>query len=382
MAAAGDVIAGKYRLVEPFGGASEATVWLAEHTSLQTPVAVKFVQRARGEIATKRFLAEAKAAGAVRHPNVVGILDFGATEGGEPYMVLEFLEGETLRARLDRDPPMSAGAIVDAAVQALSGLAAVHDRQIVHRDVRPANVFLVDEADGRVVKLLDFGVSKSFASATASALTMEGDVLGSPQYISPEQLRGDRELDGRADLFSIGVILYEGLAGHCPFEGSSFREIVRSRGGGDPPPLASLRSELAALSEVVARAMAREREQRFDDARSMRQALLEAASSVAEEVMRAPGPARGSLRGTPAPRVRARPPGPAPARRSPLVPALVIVGLIAIAAVAVQLGFPGGWASLLGLAPRLDDPGVSGAITPVDGGTVEALPAEPAPPRE
>ncbi|MCZ7681812.1 MAG: GNAT family N-acetyltransferase [Sandaracinaceae bacterium] len=134
---AGDVLADKYRLIAPLGDPAKGTVWKAEHTTLQTPVAVKFVQRARGEVATKRFLAEAKAAGAVRHQNVVGIIDFGATDEGEPYMILEHLEGETLRARLDRDPPLSAGEVVHIAVHALSGLAAVHDSDIVHRDLRP-----------------------------------------------------------------------------------------------------------------------------------------------------------------------------------------------------------------------------------------------------
>ncbi len=382
MPSAGDVLADKYRLIAPLGDTAKRTVWKAEHTTLQTPVAVKFVQRARGEVATKRFLAEAKAAGAVRHQNVVGIIDFGATDEGEPYMILEHLEGETLRARLDRDPPLSAGEIVHIAVHALSGLAAVHDSDIVHRDLRPENVFLVEESDGRIAKLLDFGVSKSLASDGSPTLTMEGDVLGSPHYISPEQLRGDRDLDARADLYSAGVILYEALAGHRPYPGATFREVVRRRAE-DAPELATVRPELAPLSAVIARAMARERGERFEDARAMRQALLEAAEEVAPEAMRAPGPARGSLTSVRPPSELARP-AEAPARssRAGAIVGVAIALLVAGAAV-VQLAVPGGWPVVLGLEPSPEDPGVSGAITPVDGGTVEELaPDEPAPPRE
>ncbi|HEY8430638.1 MAG TPA: serine/threonine-protein kinase [Sandaracinaceae bacterium] len=372
MPAAGDLIADKYRLVAPLGDASKATVWLAEHTMLQTPVAVKFVPRTRGEVAVKRFLAEAKAAGSVRHQHVVDIIDFGATDKGEPYMVLEFLRGETLRARLDREPPLSPDAVVHIGVHVLSGLAAVHDAGIVHRDVRPENVFLVEEADGQIAKLLDFGVSKSLSAEGATTLTMEGDVLGSPLYVSPEQLRGDRDLDARADLFSVGVVLYEALVGHRPYDGSSFREVVRERNA-EVPPVAAFFPALAPLSEVVARAMARDRDARFEDARSMRAALLEAASAVDAEVMQAPGPARGSLRR------RAPAPAPSPeagaaARPSGAGKVAVIAGLAVVALGAVvQLAVPGGWPVLLGLSPRLDNPGVSGAIAPVDGGTVERL---------
>lgn len=369
MVAQDELIAGKYRLVEPLG--TTETVWKAIHETLQTAVAVKLVHRARGEDATKRFLAEAKAAGAVRHHNVVDIIDFGTTESGEPYMVLEYLVGETLRQRLVREPPPSATEIADIVAHALSGLAAVHASGIVHRDLRPENIFLVAEADGAFAKLLDFGVSKLVGGdAERSALTLDGQVLGAPEYIAPEQAGGSRDVDARADLFSAGVILYEALIGRGPFEGQTFRDLLL-RDASTVPRVAALRPELGtALSDVIARAMAHDREDRFPDARTMRQALLEALVTIDPEVRDAPGPARGSIA---LPRASAVAQAPkSPARKRSMLPIAIGGGALVIAAgaIAVQLAVTGGWPALLGLARPADNPGAIGEIAPPDGGIV------------
>src|SRR6185369_7268774 len=149
----------------------------------------------------ERFLNEAKVAASIRHRNVVDILDFGVTDAGEAYMVLEYLHGESLADRMARPPALNLGEIVNVAVLTLSGLSAVHTAGVVHRDIKPENVFLVEDEDGWYPKLLDFGVSKQQQTegSIARPLTQEGMLVGTPQYMAPEQARGLRDVDARAD---------------------------------------------------------------------------------------------------------------------------------------------------------------------------------------
>ncbi len=284
----GTVLGEKYRLESPVGEGGMATVWLARHLTLDRPVAVKFVHIAGdpGDV-RERFLREARVAAAVRHRHVVDILDFGATDEGRSYMVMEYLEGETLRERLDRAPPLPVGDAVRIVARSLSGLAAVHDAGIVHRDIKPGNIFLVRDADGIFPKLLDFGVSRAAATLEVESVLPSTDnaITGTPQYMAPEQARGMRDIDHRADLYGMGVVLYEALTGKPPFDCEQIGDLIMMILTMDPVPLAELRPDLGEpLSRVIARALARERGARFHDAREMRQALLDAAARTALEL--------------------------------------------------------------------------------------------------
>ena len=252
-----------------------ASVWRAEHLTLGSPVAVKFVAAIGVDSKTlaDRFVQEARVAASVRHRNVVEILDFGV-EQQVPYMVMEFLEGESLADRIDREELLPIADVAYITSLLLRGLAVVHDAGIVHRDLKPENVFLVSDADGMFPKLLDFGVSRKLGSAN---LTQQGMLVGTPHYMSPEQARGMRDLDPRTDLYSLGVIMYEALTGTLPFDTENPGDLIIMVNNEEPAPIAQLRPELpGGLAAVVEQAMAKDRKARFQTAREMRTALTEA----------------------------------------------------------------------------------------------------------
>ncbi|MCC6876226.1 MAG: protein kinase [Sandaracinaceae bacterium] len=273
-ATAGVVLGGKYRLDEPIARGGMARVWRATHVTLGSPVAVKFIERVDTDRAdtTERFLREARVAASVRHKNVVDIIDFGVVSAGgydEPYMVMELLEGKALDHLLG-ERALSTGEAVELTLQILNGLDAVHRAGIVHRDMKPANVFVSEDQDGLFARLLDFGISLE-SDGPASA---ERVVVGTPEYMSPEQAFGD-PLDARSDLYSVGVILYEMLSGLVPFEDPDPKKVIDLVATSSPPPLAQVRSDIPQLCGLVDRALARSPADRFEDARAMRRALLE-----------------------------------------------------------------------------------------------------------
>ena len=290
-AATGDVVGGRYRLDHPIGRGGSATIWRAVHLDLNRPVAVKFLSIAGTDSTAvrERFLREARIAAAVRHRNVVDITDFGTGDDGRPFMVMELLEGESLAARMNRDPYFAIPDVIRIGARTLSGLGAVHDAGIVHRDLKPENVFLVEDADGRYPKLLDFGISRSLEEHLESVVPTHDNVLaGTPQYMSPEQARGVRDVDARADLWSVGVLLYEMLTGKLPYDDENPGDLIVKVLTEDPVPLERLRPDLSEhLATVVGRAMAKDRTQRFVSAREMRQALLAAATATAADMRRA-----------------------------------------------------------------------------------------------
>ena len=280
----GTLVAGRYRLQALIGEGGMARVWRAYDETLARSVAVKFLfvrEDRDGQTTIDRFLREARIAAAVRHPNVVDILDFGTSEG-RPYMVMELLEGESLEDRLQREPAMTLEELLRAIAGALDGLAAVHRAGIVHRDLKPSNLFLLQTDDDSPPrpKLLDFGVSRDTdpGSGRRSALTTtDGYLVGTPEYMSPEQARGLSDIDWRTDLYSVGVILYEGLTGRLPFNAQAVGDLIIEIVGGGAPTVFEVREELGeALSNVVAQAMRIKREERFQSAREMKDALLEA----------------------------------------------------------------------------------------------------------
>src|SRR5271170_5295118 len=219
----GEVLAGKYRLDALLGAGGMGEVYRAENTGLGRSVAIKLLREEHGETAevVMRFLREAQAANIVRHPNVVDILDIGQAEDGTPFIVQEFLEGEDLAAyahshggRLGVD---EAVALLTPVVDAV---AFAHERNVLHRDLKPENIFLARTANGVVPKLLDFGISR-IMTAEEQRMTATGMSIGTPAYMSPEQIRADKVIDARSDVWSLGVILYEVLVGALPFQSSS-----------------------------------------------------------------------------------------------------------------------------------------------------------------
>ncbi len=269
---------GRYRLVREIGQGGMATIWEAEHMTLGSPVAVKFLYTSgpKADEMVGRFMREARVAASVRHRNVIEITDFGLAEDEKtPYMVMELLEGESLADRLDRQRVVDPRFATQIVWLALRGLAAVHDAGIVHRDLKPENIFLVTDSDGTYPKILDFGVSREAADDTN--ITREGILIGTPAYMSPEQARGLRDLDPRTDLYSMGVILYELLAGQLPFESENPGDLIVMITRDRPAALNTLRPDLPqGLYGWIERTMAKDRDERFHDAREMRWALAEA----------------------------------------------------------------------------------------------------------
>lgn len=298
----GLIVGHKYRLEEPIGHGGMATVWRARHTTLDRAVAVKFLEAvgSSSETLAARFLQEAKLAATLRHRHVVDIVDFGVHGGRQPYMVMELLEGQSLADRYDDGPTVSDWELLEIVCMTLSGLAAVHDAGIVHRDVKPENIFLVEDADGVFPKLLDFGISRGFEPKRGPRMTRTGAVVGTPQYMAPEQARGLRDVDGRADLWSVAVVLYEGLAGEVPFDSENPGDVLIMVATEDAVPLAHLRPDLPReLTDLVERGLKRNRVERFGEARDMRDALLAVLQAGNVEGGRPPPHVLKSTFGTP-----------------------------------------------------------------------------------
>jgi serine/threonine protein kinase len=232
----GLLVGGKYRLLRVLGEGSMGSVWAARNEMTERDVALKLILDRNPEYRA-RMLREARACGRVAHRNVVEVYDVGQTDAGEPFLVMQLLTGEALNQRLRREKPLPAPIAAHVACEIARGLGAAHRAGIVHRDLKPANIFLHEPADADevIVKVVDFGVSKLTTDEDSSA-TSTGVVLGSPAYMSPEQARGERNLDARSDLWALGVMLFEMLVGHRPFRGETPYMVVNAVLG-DPIPL-------------------------------------------------------------------------------------------------------------------------------------------------
>jgi serine/threonine-protein kinase len=274
----GEVLSGKYKLLRAIGRGAMGVVYEAEHLLLERPCAIKLLHASAGDDRQqqRRLRREALRAGGVVHEHVVSVLDYERDAGGTPYLVMELLRGETLRALSRRLGPLPAPRAVDLAVQIARGLGAVHARGIVHRDLKPHNVFVTRRADGRDwVKLLDFGVARAPAPDDSLGSTAQGALVGTLRYMAPEQVGDPRAVDARADLYALGVVLYELLAGRAAFAADDMQAVVQQVLAGRPAPLAQLRPDLpGALLRCVERAMALEPAARFASARELAAALL------------------------------------------------------------------------------------------------------------
>jgi serine/threonine-protein kinase len=281
----GELIGERYRLEELIGSGGMGDVFRARDTLLERAVALKLVDvgdpRRREEIA-KNFLREARISAAIAHRNVVQILDFGTHGGTIPFIVMELLEGESLADVLGRGERLSFDWIAALVQQLLEGLAAAHDAGVVHRDLKPENIYLVRSRSGVYPKILDFGISKlTDSQGAAHVTTTQGHVVGTPAYMSPEQARGVKIIDKRTDLYSMGVVLYELLSGEMPFFSENPGDVMVMIVTKPERPLTERVPGLPkALSDVVACAMAKKPDDRFDDARSMQEALREASETL------------------------------------------------------------------------------------------------------
>jgi serine/threonine-protein kinase len=275
----GTVIGGKYKIIGHLGTGGMGAVFEAENTVLRRRVAVKVVNPSGAVDALVRLQREAQLIAAVNHPNICDVYDVGAMPDGSPFIVLELLVGETLAQKIRREGPMAAREASDVFSQFLSGVHAAHGAKIVHRDLKPQNVFLAERVGcAPIVKVMDFGLAKDLSGERGKTITRRGVMVGTPQYMAPEQLRGER-VDVRADIFSSAIILFEALTGRHPFAAESRADVQARILRDDPTSLASLRPDLPpAVSSVVAQALAKDREGRFSSAHAMLLALSHAFS--------------------------------------------------------------------------------------------------------
>ena len=261
----GDVVAGKYELQRPIARGGMGAVWAAQNQHTERRVAIKFMlpELATSPDTIQRFFREAKASARIDHPSIVDVLDLGTLDDNTPFMVMEFLEGRSMEEIIDREPlaPILAAALM---LDVSHALAAAHSAGIVHRDLKPANIIIAKKGDALVPKILDFGISKITSSIGNDVrMTRTGAVLGSPAYMSPEQARGRTDIDGRADIWAIGVILYEAISGKLPFNGENYNQIMMAITLDPPTPIAQVVPMIDAdFAAIIEACLQKDRDQR------------------------------------------------------------------------------------------------------------------------
>ncbi|HQY64094.1 MAG TPA: serine/threonine-protein kinase, partial [Polyangiaceae bacterium] len=278
----GQLVTPSLRIVQRLGAGGMGSVWIADHLTLHTQVVVKImsVELANKPEAVARFKAEASAAAKVKSPHVVQMLDHGIAEDGSPYIVMELLEGADLRSFF-RAGSLNRKQIVSVVIQVAKALGKAHESGVIHRDIKPGNIFLCTGDGDHFVKILDFGIAKLNFPGDDGGHTQTGMMIGSPPFMSPEQLRGDKALDHRADLWSLAVVLFQGLTKKRPFEGDSVAELAVAIHTPPPPRASALDPTLPpALDEWFAKAFAQQPKDRFQSARELAEALEEAMSGV------------------------------------------------------------------------------------------------------
>jgi serine/threonine-protein kinase len=273
----GQVIADRYRLTALLGEGGMGAVFRAEHVRMGKALAVKLLRGgfARDRAAAERFQAEARIVSRLSHPHTIAVFDFGDLGDGEGfYLAMEYVAGKDLAAVLREQGRLPEPRAASIAEQLLDSLSEAHRAGIVHRDVKPANVMLAETGEGDFVKVLDFGIAKLRDAAGDGAETTRGAIIGTPSYLAPEQARGD-EIDARADLYSVGALLYELASGRCPFVSRSPMAVVQAHLTQQPPALRQVAPWVSEeLAAVVHRALEKDPARRFQSAAEMRQALL------------------------------------------------------------------------------------------------------------
>jgi serine/threonine-protein kinase len=281
----GRLLQGRYRITGLIAQGGMGVVYDAVQVNLGRRVAVKCLhpKYVRDAVAIARFQHEAVVSGGFGHPHIVEVFDLGRLEDGAPFLVMERLEGETVTARLRRERRLRLGLAVGVARQTVSALVATHARAILHRDLKPDNLFLVDRgAEAPRVKVLDYGVSKAMSAVGDARLTRAGFVMGTPAYMAPEQARGEADLDGRVDLYAVGVILYEMLTGRLAYAARTPAALLLEMQRGLPLRPSVLRPGVPpALDALVMRCVAPERDERPRDAAALQRELHQI-GSIAE----------------------------------------------------------------------------------------------------
>jgi serine/threonine-protein kinase len=272
----GHEIAGKYKITSIIGLGGVGSVYKAHHIQTDATVAVKILLKelTKSLEAIKRFYNEARLASNLRHPNTVRVFDFGQTEDGHLYMVMEYLEGKTLTKVMKTESPLKISRIVKISEQILRSLGEAHEKGLIHRDLKPDNIFLLDSFGiTDFVKVLDFGFAKSIREDHED-LTKSGILVGTPKYMSPEQAKS-MKLDGRSDLYSLGVIMYRMFSGVCPFEGTSAMNILMRHINSNPKPLEELclRPVPSQFSSFVMKMLNKNPDDRFASAMEALQVL-------------------------------------------------------------------------------------------------------------
>jgi serine/threonine-protein kinase len=320
----GTTIAGKYHLDRLLGKGGMGAVYEATHTGIDRKFALKLMhaQADQAPESEARFEREARAAGRIGHPNIVDVFDFGKTDEGDPYIVMELCAGESLAERLMRGP-LPQHEACEVAIEMLRALEAAHGAGIVHRDIKPANVFLLPEANGkRAVKVLDFGIAK-FVEGDVT-LTHTGAVIGSPLYMAPEQVRAEKDVDARADLWSVGATLYEMVSGEAPHRAPSHAAVIARIVTVPAAPIRAQHEDVdAQLDAIVLRALSIDKAERFPTATAMRVALDNYLSGSAATV--ASLPPLGLSQSNAAPSA-----APIPAKNRWIVAGLVFSAAVAI----------------------------------------------------
>jgi serine/threonine protein kinase len=286
----GQVFLGKYRVDAILGQGGMGIVAQCHHLQLDERVAIKMLKPdvLGDRDAVQRFLREAQAAAKLKSEHVARVVDVGEFETGVPYMVMEFLEGYDLGQAIDSGQLLSVQLVADLALQACEALAEAHSLGIIHRDVKPTNLFVVRRADKPILKVLDFGISKT-QSGSDLKLTQTQSLLGTPAYMSPEQMRSAREVDARTDLWSLGTVMYEALEGRRPFEAESFSEMVVKVSMEPPAPM---HNTPPALQQIVLRCLCKQPDQRFQTMAELGRELIpfapdpHAAQSLVERMYR------------------------------------------------------------------------------------------------
>jgi serine/threonine-protein kinase len=343
----GEVIADRYRLERLLGSGGMAEVYAAVNVRTEKRVALKWIHPAiANEEARARFAREALAAGRIHHPNVVTIFDV-VEHQGSTCLIMELLEGETLAKRMLRSKQMPLIEAVALIWPAMRGVAAAHAQGVVHRDLKPDNIFICLDANGLVrdCKVLDFGVSKLTTPDSGGSgpipidITLAGNLVGTPAYMAPEQVRGSREIDQRADVYSLGVVFYEMLAGRLPFVNELYSAMMVDIATTDAPPVTRFRPDVPRrIAQVLHRSLERNLERRFADMSSFMHALEEAARD--ELLLPANTPPEGLITQIAMPRLTPSPSQPPETLRVLRLKRshwaqLAVVGLIGAAAVLI-----------------------------------------------